>query len=267
MSFLDAVVLGLVQGIAEFLPISSSGHLIFAREVLGMTTDHGLAVDAVLQLATACAVLLYFRTDIFSLVSVVWGRVRGTLIPHESRVLLTALVLGTIPAVILGLLLEHYMETIFRSATLVAWMLIISSFLLLYAERVAQTTDTQELTVRRGLCIGVFQTLALVPGVSRSGATISGGMILGLSRESAARFSFLLSLPIILGSGLKKLLDLTAEQVTVDEWTVIGVAALIAFVTGMASIHYLLRFLKNHTLVPFVVYRIALGVMFLLLVS
>lgn len=266
MTFIDALILGLVQGIAEFLPISSSGHLILAREVLGLTTDHGLAVDAVLQLATACAVLAYFRADIMTLVIGLWDKVRGTVVPDETQVLFGALVLGTIPAIVAGLMLESYMDTTFRSARLVAWVLIAGSALFLIAEYGARRLRTRELTVGRGIVIGLFQMLALVPGLSRSGATISGGMLLGLTRETAARFSFLLSLPIILGSGLKKLLELTHTSMAGNEWSMIALAAIIAFVTGLASIHYLLKFLKSHTLVPFVVYRVALALVVLALV-
>jgi undecaprenyl-diphosphatase len=261
MTFIEALLLGLVQGIAEFLPISSSGHLILAREILGVQTDHGLAIDAVLQLATACAVMVYFRADLGRVARSVWSRARGEVVSNESRALLGALVLGTIPAVVAGLLLEDFMETTFRSATLVAWVLLAGSLLFLFAEWYAQRSSaTRVLTIGRGVAIGCFQVLALVPGVSRSGATISGGMLMGLSREASARFSFLLSLPIILGSGLKKLLELGGAGVSDHEWGMIAFSAGVALLVGILSIHYLLKFLKDHSLIPFVVYRVALAI-------
>lgn len=260
MSFFDAVVLGVVQGIAEFLPISSSGHLILARETLGLVTEHGLAVDAVLQLATACAVLLYFRTDIHALLVSAWQWIRGKEVPSEERILIGALGFGTLPAVVAGLMLESYMETQFRSSVVVAAALVGGSLLFLGAEYwYRHQPPVRELSIRRGILIGVFQTLALVPGVSRSGATIAGGMFMGLSREHAARFSFLLSLPIIVGSGVKKALDLTGEHIASTEWHMIALAALVAWSTGMLAIHYLLRFLRTHSLMPFIIYRVLLA--------
>jgi undecaprenyl-diphosphatase len=266
MTLFDAVVLGVVQGIAEFLPISSSGHLIIARELLGLVTNYGLAVDAVLQLATACAVLLYFRADLIALAQSMGNRLRGRAMDTTTSTLFWSLVVGTLPAIVGGLLLEEYMETTFRSASLVAWVLIAGSVLFMGAEYGAARMVAKPLSVPRGIVIGLFQTLALVPGLSRSGSTISGGMLMGLSREAAARFSFLLSLPIILGSGLKKLIELNTVSISSHEWMMIGVAALVAFGAGLTCIHYLLRFLKTHSLIPFVVYRVALALIVLMVV-
>jgi undecaprenyl-diphosphatase len=264
MTIVDSILLGLVQGIAEFLPISSSGHLILAREVLGLQVPEGLAIDATLQLATACAVLIYFRRDLYLLLMSMIGVLRGKVMGHTEKTLLLALVLGTVPAVIAGLLLEETMETVFRSAHLVAWVLIAGSILFLVAEYVArQVTLHRDLTVRTGILVGLFQTLALIPGMSRSGATIAGGMLLGLSREAAARFAFLLSLPIIIGSGVKKLTDLGTSGTGESEWIMIGLASFVAFACGIASIHFLLRFLRAHSLIPFVIYRIVLALLVL----
>jgi len=266
MSLLDAIVLGLMQGIAEFLPISSTGHLILAREVLGLQSEFGLAVDATLHFATALAVILYFRNDLMRLAHDTLSWLGGQNIERASKAMIVALIVGTIPAVVAGLLLEGYMDTVFRSATLVAWVLIAGSLLFLIAEYVLTRYEApRELTWKRGLVIGCFQALALIPGMSRSGATISGGMLMGLSRESAARFAFLLSVPIILGAGGKKLFELGEAGVASSEWLMIGVAALTAFVAGILSIHYLLKFLKNHSLAVFVVYRVALALVVLAL--
>jgi undecaprenyl-diphosphatase len=266
MTILDAVVLGIVQGVAEFLPISSTGHLILVREVLGIQVPEGLAVDATLQLATALAVILYFLHDLLSVARGAWGTLRGRIMVQTDKILLYALVLGTIPAIVGGLFLEETMETVFRSAHLVAWVLIAGSVLFLGAEYVARKeTQEQQLSVKKGVLIGLFQTLALIPGMSRSGATIAGGMFLGLSRATAARFSFLLSVPIILGSGGKKLLDLSTSGILESEWVMIAVATFVAFFSGIASIHFLLKFLKTHSLVPFVIYRVALAILVLMI--
>ena len=282
MTLLDALTLGIVQGIAEFLPISSSGHLIIARDLLGIQTDHGLAVDAVLQLATVLAVIIYFRDDLVSIMRGLFRRVRGSDEGQGMMTLVSALIVGTIPAVAAGFLLEHHMETLFRNAHLVAWVLLAGSALFALAEYSAYRrtrsrigidpvplTDTTadryaSISVMHGFVIGVFQTLALVPGMSRSGATISGGMLVGLPREQAARFAFLLSIPIILGSGAKKLIELGHTPLGPTEWHLIALATGVAFLTGLATIHYLLRFLRQHTLVPFIVYRVLLALCVLL---
>lgn len=247
MSYLESILLGLVQGLTEFIPISSSGHLILTREFLGLQAADALAVDAIFQLATILAVGVYFFRDLISM--------------HKDRVLLKAVMFGTIPAIILGLLLEEKMETVFRSAHLVAWMLLAGSALMYIAERLAK--EDSLLTTRKGLFIGLFQALALIPGVSRSGATISGGLINGLSRASAARFSFILSFPIIFGSGLKKFFELDGlVGIGASVWT----GSFVAFVVGLGAIHFLIQYLKNHKLTPFIWYRVVLALVILLFV-
>lgn len=257
MDAFSALILGLVQGLTEFLPISSSGHLILAREILGLQQEFGLAVDAILQLATILAVGIYFYKDLISLAKTAVFFILRKPIDQNIKTLLIAIILGTIPALIAGLLMEKTMETIFRSAELVAITLILGSILFWIAEKMAK--QNKPLDTKKGFLIGLFQTLALVPGVSRSGSTISGSLILGLTREQAARFSFLLSFPIILGSGLKKLFDLQNEQ-SAD---ILNFPLLLSFVTafsvGLICIHFLLRYLKNHTLNIFIIYRLALA--------
>lgn len=276
MTTFDALLLGLVQGIAEFLPISSSGHLIVARELLGVRTEHGLAVDAVLQLATVLAVAVYFRRDLWALVCVCGEVVRGRAMASEHRTLFMALVLGTVPAAVAGVFLEDLMDTTFRSARLVAWVLLLGSLLFAAAEwvsaryRVAERvpgSDTRgwpaPLFLWRGIAVGCFQALALVPGMSRSGASIAGGLFVGLSREQAARFAFLLSVPIIFGSGMKKLLELGGAGLGSAEWHTILLASGVAFAIGLAAIHFLLVFVRRHTLFPFVWYRVAFALLVL----
>lgn len=262
MGIFDAIILGIVQGITEFLPISSTGHLILARAWLSISADHGLAIDAVLQLSTALAVLIYFRRDIKA--------ITFDFFTGRERKLGSAIVLGTIPAVVAGLFLESYMETTFRSAELVAWMLMAGSLLFLAAEyaakRYAMWGLVTSVTPARGFVVGLFQCLALIPGMSRSGSTIVGGLFLGFTREEAARFGFLLSLPILFGSGLKKLFELSGEGLLPMLGFPLALSALVAFLVGLAAIHYLLRYLRNHTLMVFVIYRVFLaGVVFLFL--
>lgn len=264
IGIIDGLILGFIQGVTEFLPISSTGHLILAREFLGIQNDFagfGLAVDAVLHFATAFAVLVYFRKDITELVRSTLLWLGGREPKAESKTLILALALGTIPAVILGLLLEGYMETAFRSAELVAYALIGGSALFLIAEYFAK--QNQELSVKKGIGIGFFQALALIPGVSRSGAAISGGLLLGLTREGAARFAFLLSFPIILGAGMKKFLELGNEGVLIGIAPMLVVSSLAAFISGMLAIHFMLRYLRTHTLGIFIIYRLALAALIL----
>lgn len=233
---IHALILGLVQGLTEFIPVSSSGHLIIVREFL-VIHGNDLAFDAILQLATILAVLVYFWKDLWGLLYD-WKKLK-------------IIIIATIPAVVFGLLLEKYMETVFRNVLLVAIMLAVGSFIMLLSEYFS--TKDKTLTLKNGFIIGLFQCLALVPGMSRSGMTISGGLFIGLSREEATRFSFLLSFPIILGSGLKKLLDIPHVDAS------LSVAFIVSFIVGLGAIHFLIKFLKHHSLRLFAWYRILLA--------
>ena len=259
-----AIILGLVQGLSEFLPISSSGHLILMRQALGINDSHALAFDAVLQLATGLATLVYFFPDLWRLFNVFLRMVGRIRVDQKEKVLLQSIIIGTIPALILGLALEKYMESAFRSPLLVALVLVAGSGLFAYAEYASSFYPaTTELTLTRGFMIGLFQAVAVIPGFSRSGATISGGLILGLPRYEAARFSFLLSVPIVVGSGAKKLIELILHN---QETSLVPLAigATVAFFTGLVAIHFMLAFLRNHTLWPFVWYRIGLATLVIL---
>jgi undecaprenyl-diphosphatase len=197
MSIFDSIILGAIQGLAEFIPISSSGHLIIARDLFDWHSLSDLSFDAVLQLATGFALVLYFWKDIVRLIKSFYNLILKREVAKDDKTLIFAIVIGTIPAIIIGMLLEEYMDTIFRSALLVSIVLIIGSLVMFFAEKYSKKDKI--LTVKNGFLIGLFQCLALVPGFSRSGATISGGLFVGLKREDAARFSFFLSIPIILG--------------------------------------------------------------------
>lgn len=261
--FFSLTLLGIVQGLTEFLPVSSTGHLILARDFFHLTTEHGLAVDAVLHLSTALAVLVYFRRDILRLIISFFHIVRGKGKETEAtdRTLIFALIVGTVPAVGIGLVLESAIEGAFRSPALVAYALIAGSLLFFVAERLAKQTKT--LTTGSGFVIGLFQALALIPGISRSGATISGGLLLGLSREASARFAFLLSFPVILGAGSLKFIELGTSGFLSVEALPLLAGATASFVSGILAIHFLITFLKKHTLDIFIVYRVLLAIFIL----
>lgn len=259
MTILEAALLGAVQGITEFLPISSSGHLILARTVFGLNDAQGLAVDAVLQLATVAAVFVYFFPDIWMLAQTALRKLGRLPVNRKDEVLLYSLLVATIPAVVLGLALESLMESAFRSPLLVAGVLVAGSLFFMFAEYQYQNKPrTNEMSLGKGFKIGLFQALALVPGMSRSGATIAGGMLMGLSRSEAARFAFLLAIPVITGAGLKKLLELIVSDEAVM-WTPVLVGSIVAFTSGLVAIHFLLAFVRTHTLWPFIWYRIILA--------
>ncbi len=259
---LSYAILGLVQGLTEFLPVSSSGHLVVMHDLLALL-ENGLAVDAVLQLATVLAVVVYFWKDILNLVYTALYKLIGRSVRPEDERLLVALIIGTVPAFIFGLLLEDIMATMFRSPYLVAYALLGGSFVMLGAEYIAAKLEKNkklaDATWKDGLIIGFFQALALVPGMSRSGMTISGGLFLGLSREAAARFGFLLAVPIIAGSGLKKLLELWWGGELVSLGLPLLAGSLTAFLSGLLAIHFLLLFLRSQPLYIFIAYRVLLA--------
>jgi undecaprenyl-diphosphatase len=266
MSAFEAIVLGLVQGLSEFLPISSSGHIRIVSAFFGWE-DPGAAFTAVIQLGTMAAVLLYFRRDLWQ-IATSW--VRELRLPYRRRSheanMGWFIILGTVPIAIIGFALNNQIESGARSLTLIGTALIVFSFVMLFAERVAtRDRPLEDLKARDGLFIGVAQAIALIPGVSRSGATISAGLLRGFDREAAARYSFLLSVPAVVLSGLFELRHIGEAGSAPVGATVI--ATLLSFVTGYVAIAWLLRYLASHTMNVFVVYRIGLGVVVLGLVA
>ena len=247
--FISYGILGLVQGLSEFLPISSTGHLIVTRALLGLQTPNGLAIDAVLQCGTVLAVIVYFRHDLIALLKTAVLMLFGAPVPVNGARLLRALIAGTVPGVVAGLLLESTMDTVFRSPHLVAYALIAGSLIFMAAEyahkKLHEPLTLEDIGWRRGFIVGVFQSLALIPGMSRSGMTIAGGLFLGFSREAAARFGFLLSVPIIAGSGLKKLIDLSSSGMLSSVEGPLIFGTLVAFASGLLAIHGLLLFVRT----------------------
>jgi len=278
MTHFAAIILGLVEGLTEFIPISSSGHLLIAHSLLGQTLAGTLSFDAIIQLATACALLVYFWHEILRILQTAWLFVCHRPIEQKEKTLLFAIVLGTIPAVVFGLLLEKSMDTIFRNVHLVALALLFGSALMWCAQKYSQKNSQQKLlqnkdsivsqkflSVKRGIIIGFYQCLALLPGVSRSGATISGGLLSGLSQEEATRFSFLLSIPVLFGGGLLKLFEVRHELFSAAFLSPLLLGSLIAFLSGLASISFLMKYLKTHNLNIFIWYRVALAILILIL--
>jgi len=259
MELLDAIILGLVQGVTEFLPISSTGHLVLVRELLLIEGVNALAFDAILHFATTAAVMIYFRNDLLRLVQVAMRRLGRLPVDERDMTLLYALMIGTVPAVVAGVLLEPYIVSNLHNATFVAATLFCASLFFLYAEwRYSVSPPRGKLTLKRGLQVGLFQMLALLPGMSRSGATIAGGMLVGMTRIEATKFSFLLAIPITLGVGIKKTLDLMQTEGEV-EWALIAIGATVSFVTALVVIHFFLAFIRKYTLWPFIWYGIILA--------
>lgn len=277
---LRAILLGIVQGLTEFLPISSSAHLIIVPWLFGWE-PFGLSFDVATHLGTLSAVLVYFRHDIWAMIRGVLGGwrslLRGRLPEDEMGRLGLFIAVGTIPAAVAGLLFESMIDEYFHqdplssTAMVVLALLLIGMGLLLgVADRFGQRTNgrgLRQVGFATALFVGLAQMLAIVPGVSRSGSTITAGLFAGLQRATAARFSFLLGVPIILGAGLKEMLDLAQEGIPAGERGVFVAGILAAAVVGYLAIAGLIRFLQRHSTDVFVAYRIALGVTLLLLVA
>lgn len=256
MDWFQAFILALIQGLSEFLPISSSAHLILPSQLLGWP-DQGLAFDVAVHLGSLAAVVFYFRHDLKSLISGGLRSLRGDV--TESGRLAWMIVVATIPALLAGFVFEGFIEQHLRSAQVIAYSTIVGGILLGIADRWnSERLELAQMTVLFALLIGVAQALALIPGTSRSGITITMALLIGFKRVSAARFSFLLSVPIILASGLWQALSL-AQEVSVP-WTLIGLATLVSGLSAYACIHFFLVFIERIGMMPFVVYRLLLGV-------
>jgi undecaprenyl-diphosphatase len=267
ISWFEAVVLGVVQGLTEFLPISSNAHVRITAALAGWD-DPGAAFTAVTQLGTESAVLVYFRHDIANILkkwtlSLVKPELRGDL---DARMGWYVIV-GTIPIGILGLLFQDPIESTFRNLWLIAATLIGFAIILGFADATARNARPLErLTMRDAILYGLAQALALIPGVSRSGGTITAGLLMGYRREAAARYSFLLAIPAVLASGLFELKDIATGDAPVT-WGPTLVATVIAFVVGLAVIVYFLRYISTHTYRIFVVYRVVAGLALIALLA
>ena len=264
MDAAQAIVLGIVQGLTEYLPVSSTAHLRIVPAFMGWE-DPGAAFTAVTQLGTMAAVLLYFRADLWRIARTWLASLRRPELRSEVDARMGwYIILGTIPIGVFGLIFADQIETGARSLYVIGTTLIVLGLVLALAERVARRDRAiEDITRRDGILIGLAQACALVPGVSRSGATITAGLFLGFDRASAARYSFLLSVPAVVVSGLFELRKIGEEESAGVGPTV--VATLLAFVVGYASIAFLLRWLTRHSTAVFVAYRVALGALVLVL--
>ncbi|MCU1358290.1 MAG: undecaprenyl-diphosphate phosphatase [Acidimicrobiales bacterium] len=272
MSTFQAIILGIVQGLTEFLPISSSGHLRIVPALLGWD-DPGASFTAVIQLGTMAAVVIYFWKDLWRITTAWFASLRDRTRRQDPDARMGwYLIVATIPIAVIGFLLKDQIKSGARDLRLIAASLIVMGLVLLYAEKVASKRKTvDDIDSRDGIAIGLAQSMALVPGVSRSGATISAGLFLGYTREDAARFSFLLSVPAVVLSGLFSLKDVGAKaephMAASPGFGPTAIATVISFVVGYAAIAWLLRYLVNHTTVVFVAYRVALGVLLFVLLA
>lgn len=267
MDFLRAVLLGVVQGLTEFLPISSSAHLAIIPKFLGWD-DPGAAYTAVIQIGTEVAVVLYFWRDIWTIGS---GWLRG-LFSRAAREepewrMGWFVIVGSVPIVLIGLALEDLIDRNFRNLWVIGTTLLVLGIVLGIAERVGRkTAPIDDLTWPHAVLFGLAQSAAVVPGVSRSGATISMGLFLGYNRAAATRYAFLLAIPAVVGAGVYKLKDIPGGENAYGTLpTVVG--TLVSFAVGLAVIHWLLRYVSTHSYKPFVIYRIGLGGLVLALVA
>ncbi|MFI7419503.1 undecaprenyl-diphosphate phosphatase [Nonomuraea sp. NPDC049684] len=267
IGWLEAVVLGLIQGLTEFLPISSSAHIRVVSAFFGWQ-DPGAAFTAVIQLGTEAAVLIYFRKELWEIVSTwvrsLWDReLRG----HWAARMGWYVIVGTLPIGVLGLVFKDQIETVFRDLRLVGTTLIVFGCILWFADRTARNKLTLEkhLSFTHAIVYGFAQALALIPGVSRSGGTITAGLLLDYRREDAAKYSFLLAIPAVLASGAFELKDIGEGQA--PAWGPTILATLISFAVGYAAVAWFLKYISTHRFTAFVIYRIVLGFLVILAVT
>jgi undecaprenyl-diphosphatase len=268
MDYIQAIILGIVEGLTEFLPVSSTGHLTIAEKLMGLSVDDPAvtAYTAVIQMGAILAVVVYFATDIWR-IAVAWAKglfkpdLRGT---HDHRMGWYVIV-GSIPIGIVGLLFKDFITGPLRSLWVVAIALIAWSAVMVYAEkRGRQTRGEKDLGIRDAIIVGLVQCVALVPGVSRSGATISTGLLVGLDRVAATRLSFFLSIPALLAAGLFELKDALGGDIGVGQ---VVVGSVVSFVVAYASIAWLLRFVAGNSIAKFVPYRVGLGLLLIVVLA
>jgi len=270
----EALFLGLIQGLTEFLPISSSAHLRFAGEFLPSASDPGATFTAITQIGTELAVLIYFRRDIWRITSAWIGRVllRRDIAEQSAQDVRLGwlIILGSLPIVVLGYAFQENIRNTFRSLWLIAIVMIVFGAILGIADKFGRSQrDLSTLSSGHGFAYGFAQSLALVPGVSRSGATIAMGRVLGYTRESALRYSFLLAVPAVFGSGFYELKGAMSDGDSNTPYTLIETfgATLVAFLVGYAVIAWLMKFIATKSFMPFIIYRIALGTLILILLA
>ena len=259
MSLLQALILGILQGATEFLPVSSSGHLVLVPWLLGWDAS-SLTFDTTVHLGTLLAVAAYFRRDIWQIILGVLKTLRDRNLDDFHGRLGWLIVVASLPAAILGVLLADFFERLFAAPAAVAGFLLLTGLILFLSERMSnRARSIESITWKDGLLIGLAQAGAIAPGISRSGSTIAAGLALGIKREAAARFSFLLALPIILGAGVFKLKDALETGVSSAEMATLTLGFAAAAISGYACIHFLISYLRRHSLYLFAFYCWAFG--------
>ena len=263
MTTFQAIIYGIVQGLTEFLPVSSTAHLILLPWVAGWP-DPGLSFDVALHLGTLIALLIYFRADWIALISSALGIIRGRPQAPDARMAMQ-IVIATIPGAIAGALFEHKVEDALRAPQVIALMLIALALVLVVAEWMGRRKKSlDEISWGDAITVGVAQACAIIPGVSRSGVTITAGLFRGMKRDTAARFSFYLSTPIIAGAVAKRSLEILKAGATIEQLTPFIIGILASGIVGYLAIAFLMRYLQTRTTYVFVYYRIALGIAVLL---
>ncbi len=264
---IKAVILGIVQGLTEFLPISSTAHLRIVPAFFGWD-DPGAAYSAVIQIGTMLAVIIYFLKDLLRIYSkVIKNLFEKKFITDVDSKLGWYIIIGTIPIIIFGLLLEDLIANEFRSIYLISFTLIFFAIILAIAEKYSKKNlDLNGLTLPKTLIVGIAQSFALIPGASRSGVTITGGLFAGFNRETAARFSFMLSVPAVLLSGVYEFYKIF-PQLTQQGALSLIFATVFSFISGILAIEFLLRYLRTHSTYIFIWYRILLGILLLVLIN
>lgn len=265
MTILQALILGIVQGITEFLPVSSSGHLVVVSDIFGWI-EQPIQFDAAIHLATLLAILIFFRSDVFKIA-------QSTLSRHPKdrkyRSLGFVIIVATIPALIFGAILKFAPEDPFRDINVIIVAMIGWAIVMFIVDQVLKIPkvikDPRDVTMKKGLHIGIAQALALIPGTSRSGITMIVGLVEGLDRPTAARFSFLLGIPVIAIAGALSIFDLLTNPELGVQIQYLGIGFISAFVSGLLAIRFLLKFLQTHSFNIFVVYRIILGILLIIM--
>lgn len=258
MATWQLLVLALIQGFTEFLPISSSAHLILPSQVFAWP-DQGLAFDVAVHVGSLLAVVLYFAKDIGSILKHWFSSLLKRPHVESEAVLGWAVIIGTIPAGLAGLVFDAYIELYLRSLWVIATTTIVFGLLLWYADWWADRAKLDEAVgIKKAIIIGFAQAIALIPGTSRSGITMTAGLLVGLSKQKAARFSFLLSIPLIAVAGLLKVVELASQEAAVA-WREIGVGTLLSFLSAWLCIYFFLKLIERMGFLPFVIYRLLLG--------
>lgn len=267
MSIWQSIVLGIVQGITEFLPVSSSGHLIIFKDIIGVNNAGALkSYDIALHFGTLLAMFLYFRKDFWemikALIQLLKNKLKSNGLSEEVKdnlLLIKILIVGTIPAIIVALIFGDLIDEYLLNPRNVSIMMVVVALVFILAEKTYQNIKPhQKISWKEGILIGLSQCLALIPGVSRSGSTISTGLFLGIQRDKAARFSFLLGSIAILAATLFTVMEVILGKYTLPNWDILGVGVITSFLIGLLSIHFLLNFLRKHSLEVFAWYRIIL---------